>query len=98
MEDIRNRNKAFEPSTEDKILENHELKKVLQFADIKAKSMFLLVSSSGIRINELVAITWDDYEPIIPNWWYLMWGRWGFIPWPNFDLYPVAEPYDWPPE
>jgi parallel beta-helix repeat protein len=40
----------------------------------------------------------DNHDPIIPNWWYLIWGRWGFIPWPNFDLYPTAEPYDWPPE
>lgn len=40
---------------------------------------------------------WDDYDPIIPNWLYLIWGRWGFIPWPNFDLYPVPDPYDWPP-
>ncbi len=41
---------------------------------------------------------WDDYEPLIPNWWYLIWGRWGFVPWPNFDLYPVPDPYDWPPD
>ncbi len=41
---------------------------------------------------------WDDYDPIIPNWLYLIWGRWGFIPWPNFDLYPVPDPWDWPPE
>jgi parallel beta-helix repeat protein len=41
---------------------------------------------------------WDDYDPIIPNWWYIIWGRWGFVPWPNFDLYPVPEPYVWPPE
>jgi len=40
---------------------------------------------------------WDDYDPIIPNWWYLIWGRWGFIPWLNFDLYPVSNPYPWPP-
>lgn len=40
---------------------------------------------------------WDDYNPIIPNWWYLIWGRWGFVPWPNFDLYPVSTPYPWPP-
>lgn len=40
---------------------------------------------------------WDDYAPIIPNWWYLIWGRWGFIPWPNFDLYPSPNPYPWPP-
>jgi len=40
---------------------------------------------------------WDDYDPIIPNWWYILWGRWGFVPFPNFDLYPVADPYPWPP-
>ena len=40
---------------------------------------------------------WDDYEPIIPDWLYVIWGRWGFIPFPNFDLYPVPDPYPWPP-
>ena len=57
---IRNRNKVKTASTKDDILTNSELKKVLQYTDIKGRAIFLLLSSSGIRIKELVSITWDD--------------------------------------
>jgi parallel beta-helix repeat protein len=71
------------------------------FMDNNGEASFLYCCHVGFLscfLNGWRENYFDDHDPIIPNWWYLMWGRWGFIPWPNFDLYPVAEPYDWPPE
>lgn len=70
-------------------INNGDNKTFLHTAHVNFLSCFL----NGWRENY-----WDDYEPLIPNWLYLIWGRWGFVPWPNFDLYPVPDPYDWPPE
>jgi len=69
-------------------MDNDEEKSLFYNPHVSFLSCFL----NGWRENY-----WDDYEPLIPNWWYIMWGRWGFIPFPNFDLYPVAEPHPWPP-
>jgi len=69
-------------------IDNNDNKTVFYTPNVGFISCFL----NGWRENY-----WDDYKPIIPNWWYLIWGRWGFIPWPNFDLYPVVNPYEWPP-
>jgi len=74
--------------TYNNFIDNDDAKKIFYTPHVGFLSCFL----NGWRENY-----WDDYNPIIPNWWYLIWGRWGFIPWPNFDLYPVADPYDWPP-
>jgi len=70
-------------------MNNDDEKSLFHTAHVDFLSCFL----NGWRENY-----WDDYEPLIPNWLYLIWGRWGFIPWPNFDLYPMIDPYDWPPE
>lgn len=69
-------------------IDNDDIKKIFYNPHVGFLSCFL----NGWRENY-----WDDYNPIIPNWWYLIWGRWGFVPWPNFDLYPASNPYDWPP-
>jgi len=59
---IRNRGKRYRPITENKIPTNEELKQILQYGGINARALFLVLSSSGMRIGEATKITWDDID------------------------------------
>jgi len=59
---IRNRGRRYRPITENKIPTNEELKQILQHGDIKARALFLVLNSSGMRIGEATKITWDDID------------------------------------
>jgi len=59
---IRNRGRRYRPITENRIPTNEELKRILQHGSIKARALFLVLSSSGMRIGEATKITWDDID------------------------------------
>jgi len=59
---IRNRGKRQKPVTQDKIPTNAELKQILQHGDIKERTLFLVLSSSGMRIGEATQIEWYDID------------------------------------
>lgn len=41
---------------------NSDLKTILSYGDIKARALFLFVSSSGLRISEALGLTFDDID------------------------------------
>lgn len=59
---IRNQRKGNKPLTLDKIPDNEDLKRILSDGNIKCKSYFLMLSSSGLREGEGCGIKWDDIE------------------------------------
>lgn len=48
--------------TRDKIPTQKELKRILQHSELKGRALFLMMSSSGMRIGEAVKITKDDVD------------------------------------
>lgn len=41
---------------------NTELKKILSYGDLKARALFTLLATSGLRISELLKVTLDDID------------------------------------
>lgn len=64
---IRNRTQGTRAVTEENIPSNENLKKILSHADVKARALFLTLSSSGMRIGEATKIKIKDihydYKP-----------------------------------
>ncbi|MCK5112543.1 MAG: site-specific integrase [Thermoplasmatales archaeon] len=54
------RHKKNIPSTIDVVPTVRELKQLLQFADVKARALFLLCATSGCRITEAISLTSED--------------------------------------
>jgi len=59
---LRRRGLGNKPMIIEKPLTPQMLKKILNHADVKARSMFLTMASSGIRVGELVKIRINDLE------------------------------------
>jgi len=59
---IANRTKGSFSVTDDYIPTREELREILQHGSIKARAMFLVMVSSGIRIGELTKLYLDDIE------------------------------------
>ena len=57
---LKNRVKGSKAITKSKIPELHELKRILQYADLKSKTLFLVVFSSGMRIRETLQLHESD--------------------------------------
>ena len=55
----RNGNHAI---TQDKTPTPSELKQILQFGTIKGRTLFLLLSSGGMRVEEALNITWNNID------------------------------------
>ena len=64
---IRDRIKGSEPISEETPMEAEDIRKILQYSDVCAKAMFLMMSSSGMRMESLIGIVpsdiHDDEEP-----------------------------------
>ena len=56
---INNRIKGRTPVTDNVKPINSQLKQILQHADVKSKALFLMMSSSGMRISEALHITFN---------------------------------------
>ena len=54
--------KASKPVTLDRIPTNVELKQILEHAKAKERALFLIASSSGMRINEIMSLEEDDID------------------------------------
>lgn len=61
-EDIRRRGTGNKPVTQEKPMTKEMLKEILIHGDAKAKAMFLVLASSGMRIGELVKINLRDVD------------------------------------
>lgn len=59
---IRNRRGGTRPIIQECVPNNAELKQILQYGGIKARALFLIVSSSGMRIKETLQLTIDDID------------------------------------
>lgn len=59
-ETISYRLRNIESETEEMALDQHDLKNILQYADIGTKAMFLTMSSCGCRIGELLQLLPED--------------------------------------
>lgn len=57
---INNRIKGRAPVTDNVKPTNSQLKQILQHADVKSKALFLMISSSGMRISETLHLTFND--------------------------------------
>jgi len=61
-DNIRRRGKGREPITEDKAPTNRQLKSILIHGDAKSKALFLILSSSGMRITEALSLIPSDID------------------------------------
>jgi integrase/recombinase XerD len=59
-ENIRRRGTGNKPVTKEEPITKEMLKEILIHGDAKAKAMFLVLASSGMRIGELVKLKMDD--------------------------------------
>ena len=59
---INKRIPGNEPVTDNVRPTNDQLKQILTHADIKSKALFLLISSSGMRITETLKLTFNDID------------------------------------
>jgi len=59
---LRRKTKGNRARTMDKAPTNSELKKILQHGSVLEKSIFLMGSSSGMRIDEIMHLTIDDID------------------------------------
>jgi len=57
---LRRRMKGTRAQTQETIPTNHQLKEILQHGETKARALFLLLSSSGMRIQEALHLTTND--------------------------------------
>ena len=57
---ISHRLRGAQSITEETSLDKNDLKKLLQYADLRGKTIFLVMSSSGCRIGEIVQLIPDD--------------------------------------
>lgn len=60
--ELKRRGTGNHAVTEEIPLTKEIINKILQQGDVKAKALFLLLSSSGMRIGEALALTLDDIE------------------------------------
>jgi len=61
-ENIRRRGTGNKPITQEKTMTKEILKEILIHGDAKAKAMFLVLASSGLRIGELVKLDLHDID------------------------------------
>jgi len=54
--------KRSKPATLDIVPSPKELKEILQHGETKARALFLLLSSSGMRVNEALSLTKEDID------------------------------------
>jgi len=59
---LKRKTRRSKPITLDVIPTNQELKQILQRAEMKARALFLIASSSGMRINEILQLEPDDID------------------------------------
>jgi integrase len=59
---INNRIPKGGPVTDNVRPTNEQLKQILAHTDVKSKALFLLISSSGMRITETLKLTFDDID------------------------------------
>jgi len=59
---LRNRTKGTLPLTQDRIPTTQDLKKILSYATAKERAIFLLSSSSGMRIKEILFLKQSDID------------------------------------
>ncbi len=59
---IHRRSPPNKPITDDLAPTNEQMKKILQHADLKAKALFLVLDSSGMRIGEVLKLEPDDID------------------------------------
>lgn len=59
---FQRKQKANKPITLDRIPTTQELKKILEHADAKGRSLILIATSSGMRINEILNLEYDDID------------------------------------
>lgn len=57
---LRRKIKGSRAMTQDKVPSNEELKSILTHTDAKGRALYLVLSSSGMRIGEALKITLDD--------------------------------------
>jgi integrase len=62
LETINKTNKRPQPTTDDRIPTNEELKKILSHGTLLDKTIYSLMATSGLRVNESTHITWDDID------------------------------------
>jgi len=64
---VNNRNgiKRARPMTAKRTLTNEDLRNILRHADIKKKALFMFSITTGMRIDEVLKITFDDITPEI---------------------------------
>lgn len=56
------KNKGARAVTLDKTPTPDELKHLLQYANLSGKALFMTLATSGMRVNELLSLTWDDIK------------------------------------
>jgi len=59
---LRNRRKGSRAWTQDGIFTPDILREILQYASVKSRALFLLLSSSGARVGETLQLTIDDID------------------------------------
>ncbi len=59
---LKRKRRGNRPVTQDVIPTNQQLRKILHHAEIKAKALYLLLSSSGIRISEAIGLLPNDID------------------------------------
>lgn len=59
---IKQKTKRARPITQDIVSSPEELKQILQYGTLKDRALFLFLSSSGVRIDEALQLTFDDIK------------------------------------
>lgn len=59
---LRNRRKGSRAWTQDGVITPDILREILQYANVKSRALFLLLSSSGARVGETLQLTIDDID------------------------------------
>lgn len=59
---LKRKQKANKPITLDRIPTNEELKQILEHGSVKERALFLIASSSGMRIDEILQLEPDDID------------------------------------
>jgi integrase len=60
--DLKEQAKGRKAISEDEVPTNEQLKKILLHANAMEKALFLIAASSGMRIGEILQLTWDDVK------------------------------------
>jgi len=59
---VKNKIRRARPITQKRTPNNADLRKILNYGDVKSRALFVMAATTGMRINELLNITFQDVD------------------------------------